>query len=236
MSSHILALDSRVKIFWFLCVSISIFLSDNIFILLSILFVATVGLFGYRERGAIYEIGRTYLAIYFLIILLISFLLQDQYTFNGFINATILSLRLITLALIAIVYFQYTRETEFIEALHVLWVPNLIALAVGVAIRFIPVIFEETQRILMAQRARGLATGRGLRVIKRIPTIIRALAMPLFVASWKRANDLVIILHLRRISPSRRQIQRSFNVTLGNILVIIYTLSILIMSFIDKIQ
>lgn len=74
-----------------------------------------------------------------------------------------------------------------------------IALLVMLAIRFIPLLFEETDRILKAQKARGvsLETGGMLHKVRAlIPVLI-----PLLHGVFRRADDLAVALTLRGYTP-----------------------------------
>ena len=70
-----------------------------------------------------------------------------------------------------------------------------IAMMMTIALRFIPVLLEETDKIMNAQKARGADMESG-GIIKRIKALIPVL-IPLFVSSFRRANDLAMAMECR---------------------------------------
>lgn len=74
-----------------------------------------------------------------------------------------------------------------------------IALVVMLAIRFIPLLFEETDRIIKAQKARGVdleSSGIVHKVRSLVPVIV-----PLLHSVFRRADDLAVALTLRGYTP-----------------------------------
>ena len=70
-----------------------------------------------------------------------------------------------------------------------------IAMMMTIALRFIPVLLEEADKIMNAQKARGADIESG-GVIKRIKALIPVL-IPLFVSSFRRATDLAMAMECR---------------------------------------
>ncbi|MFP7774299.1 energy-coupling factor transporter transmembrane component T family protein [Ligilactobacillus sp. LYQ112] len=70
-----------------------------------------------------------------------------------------------------------------------------IALMLSIALRFVPTLMDETQKIMNAQRARGVSFSTG-KVRDRIKAII-PLLVPLFVSSFERAEDLATAMEAR---------------------------------------
>jgi energy-coupling factor transport system permease protein len=74
-----------------------------------------------------------------------------------------------------------------------------IALLVMLAIRFIPILFEETDRILKAQKARGVDIESGW-ILRKVRSLVPIL-VPLLHGVFRRADDLAVALTLRGYSP-----------------------------------
>lgn len=74
-----------------------------------------------------------------------------------------------------------------------------IALAVMLAIRFIPLLFEETDRIVKAQKARGVDLESG-GLVRKVRSLVPVL-VPLLHSVFRRADDLAVALTLRGYSP-----------------------------------
>ncbi len=72
---------------------------------------------------------------------------------------------------------------------------NEIAMMMSIALTFIPVLLEETDRIIKAQQARGADFDSG-NIIRRVKALIPIL-IPLFVSAFRRANDLALAMESR---------------------------------------
>ncbi|PMD68058.1 energy-coupling factor transporter transmembrane component T family protein [Companilactobacillus nuruki] len=70
-----------------------------------------------------------------------------------------------------------------------------VALMLSIALRFVPLLVDETTKIMDAQRARGVDFGEG-GLIKRIKSFVPIL-IPLFVSSFSIAYDLAIAMESR---------------------------------------
>ena len=70
-----------------------------------------------------------------------------------------------------------------------------IAMMMSIALRFIPILLEETDKIMKAQMARG-ADFESKNIIKKAKALI-PLLVPLFVSAFRRANDLAMAMEAR---------------------------------------
>ncbi|TCK93446.1 energy-coupling factor transport system permease protein [Natranaerovirga hydrolytica] len=70
-----------------------------------------------------------------------------------------------------------------------------IAMMMTIALRFIPILLEETDKIMKAQMARGADFDSGS-IIKRSKSLI-PLLVPLFVSAFRRADDLAMAMEAR---------------------------------------
>lgn len=70
-----------------------------------------------------------------------------------------------------------------------------ISMMMSIALRFIPILLEETDKIMKAQMARGADFETG-GIIKRAKSLIPIL-VPLFVSAFRRANDLAMAMEAR---------------------------------------
>ena len=73
--------------------------------------------------------------------------------------------------------------------------PNILAMMMTIALRFIPVLLEETDKIMNAQKARGADFESGS-LIRRVRSLIPIL-IPLFVSSFRRAGELAMAMECR---------------------------------------
>lgn len=70
-----------------------------------------------------------------------------------------------------------------------------VAMMMSIALRFIPILLEETDKIMKAQLARGADFESG-NVFKRVKAYVPIL-VPLFVSAFRRANDLAMAMEAR---------------------------------------
>lgn len=72
---------------------------------------------------------------------------------------------------------------------------NEMAMMMGIALRFIPTLMEETDRIINAQKSRGADFESG-NIINRLKAYIPVL-VPLFMSAFQRAEDLALAMEAR---------------------------------------
>ena len=114
----------------------------------------------------------------------------------GIFYGFIMGLRLLLLVLLASILTLSTKPMELTDAtesllkpLTVIRVPvHEIAMMMSIALRFIPTILEEFDRIVLAQKARGAAVSQG-NIFRRMKSFVPML-IPLFVAAFRRAEEL----------------------------------------------
>ena len=70
-----------------------------------------------------------------------------------------------------------------------------VAMMMSIALRFIPILLEETDKIMKAQIARGADLESG-NMIQRAKSMVPIL-VPLFVSAFRRANDLAMAMEAR---------------------------------------
>lgn len=122
----------------------------------------------------------------------------------GILRAVFTALRVLLLLAVTSVLLTYTTSpitlTDALEdllgPLKVIRVPvHDIAMIITIALRFIPTLIEETDKIMNAQKARGADFSSGS-LVRRAKALIPVL-VPLFVSSFKRADDLAIAMECR---------------------------------------
>ncbi|MBR6783878.1 MAG: energy-coupling factor transporter transmembrane protein EcfT [Clostridia bacterium] len=123
---------------------------------------------------------------------------------NGVRNAVMMLLRLLSLVLGTSVLISFTTSplelTDAIEALlsplKKIKVPvHEFAMMMSIALRFIPTLIEETNKIISAQKARCADFESG-NLLKRIKALIPIL-IPLFVSAVRRAEELADAMECR---------------------------------------
>lgn len=98
-----------------------------------------------------------------------------------------------------------TRGIEdLLTPLKLLFIPvNIIAMIISIALRFIPTLLEEAQRIMKAQASRGVDFKNGN--IKSKSKSMITLIIPLFVSAFAKAEDLGNAMETRGYDPYEKR-------------------------------
>lgn len=114
-----------------------------------------------------------------------------------------MGLRIFLLVMFASLMTLTTKPIELTDGLEQLLTPlgkikvpaHEIAMMMSIALRFIPTILDEFERIALAQRARGAKISEG-NIFARIKAFV-PLLIPLFISSFRRAEDLADAMEAR---------------------------------------
>lgn len=117
-------------------------------------------------------------------------------TENGINNAVFMSVRIILLVIHGLMLTYTTTPTSLTDAMESLMKPlklfkidtHSIAMTMTIALRFIPTLTEEVDKIMSAQKSRGADIDSG-GIVKRAKAIVPVL-IPLFISSFRRADEL----------------------------------------------
>lgn len=206
-------LDPRVKLVTTVVFIISLFLFDGILgYLFAALFLAmTIKLsrvpFKFMVKGM--------KAIVFLLMITVVFnmfltpgepivtLWKLTLTKEGVRLAVYMAVRLSLLVIGSSIMTLTTTPNQLTDGLEKLLNPlkklkfpvHEIAMMMSIALRFIPILLEETDKIMKAQIARGADFESG-NLIKKAKSMI-PLLVPLFISAFRRANDLAMAMEAR---------------------------------------
>ena len=122
---------------------------------------------------------------------------------EGIATAVFISVRILCLIAGSSLLTYTTTPTALTDAIEYLLSPlkvikvnaHELAMMMTIALRFIPTLMEETDKIMSAQKARGadLESGGLLQRVKALVPIL----IPLFVSSFRRAYDLAMAMECR---------------------------------------
>jgi len=131
--------------------------------------------------------------------------LSAGYKFNppGVENAVALTLRFVVLVESFSVFFLTTSPDHLGLALEESRVPYEFAFAFTTAVRFVPVLAEEAQTIMDAQKARGLELEKGS-LMKRIRNYVPVL-IPLIVSAIRRSLELAEAMESRAWGATKKR-------------------------------
>ena len=124
-------------------------------------------------------------------------------TLDGIYRAIYVTVRIIALILISSSLTFTTSPTDLTDAIERLMSPlkifhvkvHEIAMMMTIALRFIPTLLDETDKIMSAQKARGADMESG-NLIQKVKSLIPVL-IPLFVSAFRRAYELAVAMECR---------------------------------------
>lgn len=220
-SSPLHRMDAAVKLFLTLIYMILIFFVDGFigFAVLSMFFVTLLCVSKIPVRYVLKGLKPIAFFLVFTMILnmfmikgekAFTFIIWDV-SYEGIFTAIFMSLRIIFLVA-GSTFLTYTTTpimlTDGIEKLlkpfSKLGLPSYeIAMMMSIALRFIPILIEETDKIMKAQKARGADFESG-GLIKRGKALIPVL-IPLFISAFRRADELAVAMEARCYNGSGKR-------------------------------
>ena len=165
-----------------------------------------------------------------------------EITDYGVMRAVLMALRLMFLVVsTSIMLTLTTTPLKIADALESLGSPlklikvpvHEMAMMMSIALRFIPTLVEETNKIMRAQISRGADYDTGS-VISKMKGYITVL-IPLFVSSFKRAEELAVAMDARcyRGGDGRTKLN-PLKIKLRDVLIgIVFTLSAVLLVLLD---
>lgn len=227
-NSFIHRLDPRSKIFIMILLMITIFWNVGsffkfpVYIVLSIIVYILLRIAGIALKTILKSLKPMIFMMIFLFIINIFVYKEGPILFTiPFINfslyleaVTQTVFIIIRLALMLAVTTILTTTTKPLDMTYGLeWYMNPlkiirfpaheIAMTISIALRFIPTILEETQRIIKAQKSRGVDLENG-KLREKIGAII-SLLIPLLISSFQRSEELSDAMEARGYNPSAKR-------------------------------
>lgn len=124
-------------------------------------------------------------------------------TWEGIIFGVTISLRLILLIIFSSLLTFTTSPIQLTDAIEKLLSPlkkigvpaHEFAMMMTIALRFIPTLIEELDKVIKAQKSRGADFESG-GIVKRLKNFVPVL-VPLFISSFRRADELAVAMEAR---------------------------------------
>jgi len=214
VDSIIHALDPRVKIFATLIFMIVVFIANSplsfgiiLAFILCIIFLSKINMISILRalKPVLFIIFFTALINIFLtdgenVVLKWKFL---KITEEGLGSAAIMAIRIILLVAATSLLTFTTSPILLTDGIEKLLRPfskvglpaHELAMMMTIALRFIPTLLEETDKIIMAQKSRGADFESG-NLIRRSKALVPIL-VPLFISSFRRADELATAMECR---------------------------------------
>lgn len=212
--SYIHRLDPRMKIIATFLYILSLFFVQRLWAYLIV--IAYLAMVIYSSRVPLKFIFRGLRGIVFLIactVLINIFMTKGErvlfhysfitITYEGVLLAALMGIRLILLLIGSSMLTLTTSPIQLTDGIEALLRPlkrigvpsHEIAMMMTIALRFIPTLLEETDKIMKAQTARGADFESG-GLIKRAKSMLPLLT-PLFISAFRRADDLAMAMESR---------------------------------------
>lgn len=218
-------LDSRLKMFGLVVFMVIIFLPfgnyTNRFIFLGVItllilllmLVARVSFIGFLKN-----LKSMWFMIFFLVLIMFFVpstglhpihTFANGYTlyFDGLLQVGHVILRLVLMVALTVILTSTTAPMDITYALEWYLTPlkllkfptQVVSMTISLALRFIPTLLDESQRIMNAQKSRGVDYNRGF-ISKKIRSIT-TLIVPLLVSCFSRSDELATAMDARGYDP-----------------------------------
>ena len=207
-------LDPRVKLVTTIVFLIALFVADDWvgYLVATVFLVAVIKL----SKVPFHFMVKGLKAIFFILLITMFFNLfltpgdvvlvqiwKLKITDKGLHTAIFMAIRLIYLILGSSVMTLTTTPNDLTDGLEKLMSPlkklhvpvHEVAMMMSIALRFIPILLEETDKIMKAQNARGADFEHG-NLIQKAKNLV-PLLVPLFISAFRRANDLAMAMEAR---------------------------------------
>ena len=222
-------LDARNKILLLILMMVTIFLQFNLWsttlVVSGVLLVLIITMM-LISRVSILDLFKSLVTMWFLIIMLLAiyiFIPMSTYThvaftINGFkvyweafYQAGYIILRLAMMICLTMILTSTTKPMDLTYAFEWYMYPlkairfpvSEIAMTLSIALRFIPTLLDETDRIMKAQASRGVDFQHGF-ILKRMRAVI-SLIIPLFVSAIERSEELSNAMEARGYDPRAKR-------------------------------
>ena len=243
--------DPRTKIFAMIIFMVSIFLKvdswSSVLIMSGVLFLLLVFIMIISKVSFISlfkSLRAMWILILFLLVIYI-FIPNPSYNpdhiafyignlainYDAFYQSAYIVIRIIMMLMITMVLTSTTSPMNLTYALEWYMSPlkivkfpaHIIAMTLSIALRFIPTLLDETDRIIKAQSSRGVDFQRG-GLFKKFTAII-SLIIPLFVSAINRSEELSNAMEARGYDPyGVRSKYRVLKFTYRDLIALLFTL------------
>lgn len=222
-------LDPRNKILLMILLMVTIFLPFDLWstkLIMSLIYLVFLIFIMLFARVSFIGLFKNLKAMWFLILfLLIIYIFIPNPTYkqvaftigsfnvywDAFYQSAYIVLRLVMMICITTILTSTTKPLDLTYSLEWYLVPlrvikfptHEVAMTISIALRFIPTILDETNRIMKAQSSRGANFTHGS-LFKRFKAII-SLIVPLFISAFERSGQLAEAMEARGYDPRAKR-------------------------------
>ena len=212
-NSWVHSLDARIKIIATIVYIVALFIVDNFygFIISAAALVAVIAVSKVPLRFILRGLKPVFIIIIFTFVLNLFMVKGDVIWSLGFLHITrqgvrtavFLGIRLVLLIIGSSMLTLTTKPISLTDGIEKLLSPmkkigvpaHELAMMMTIALRFIPMLLEETDKIMKAQQARGADFESG-NLIRRAKSLIPIL-VPLFISAFRIASELAMAMEAR---------------------------------------
>ena len=223
-------LDARNKIFLMILFMVGIFFQFHLWstaLLLSGLYLVILIIIMIMARINFFQLFKSLSGMWMFIVILMAiyiFIPNNNYylptafsigslevKWDAFCQSGYIIMRLILMLALTMVLTSTTKPMDMTYAFEWYMTPlkpirfpaHEIAMTLSIALRFIPTLLDETERIMKAQASRGVDFNHG-GLFKRFGAVI-ALIIPLFVSALERSEELANAMIVRGYDPRAKR-------------------------------
>src|SRR5690625_4550706 len=250
-NSLIHQLDARAKLISAIYFIVILFLANNwqTYVLLGIFSIIVMRLTNVHLRTYIHGVRPLIWLILFTVCLQVLFTSGGKIYVDwgpitisqfGLINGFYIFCRFVMIIFISTVVTFTTKPIDLTVGINFLLHPlrklkipvDEFSLMLSIALRFVPTLLDETQKIMDAQRARGVAFGEGS-LIKQMKTLV-PIFIPLFSSSLNRSEEMANAMEVRGYQSGKprssfRQSKWQAIDTMSLLVMIILTITLIVL-------
>ena len=216
-TSFVHKMDARVKLLLLIAYIVLIFIVKNFYGFLVVLsFLAVVVIFSKVPLWSLIKSAKAVVFIILLTVILNVFFYKTEnptvlfwiITKEALVFSAFMAIRLLSLVFGSMLLNLTTTPVALTDGIESLLKPlkvikfpvHELALVMSIALRFIPILMSEADRIIMAQKARGADFESG-NIFKKAKAMLPVL-IPLLISSFRRAEELGDAMDSRCYSAS----------------------------------
>ncbi len=155
-----------------------------------------------------------FLAIFTMIFHVIAGVFREGNFADSVISGAFTAIRLVILMMFAVMLPLTTSPLELADGLDAIFRPlervkfpaNEVSMMIAMALRFIPLLMEETDKIMRAQLSRGARLEQG-NIFQRVKAFMPVL-IPLIVIIFRRADDIAVAMEARGYDGGKGRTRR----------------------------
>ena len=239
VNSAVHRLDPRTKLIWLIAYIVALFLANNFYSLAvcALLLVVAIAASKLPFASVLRSIKGILFILLFTAVLNLLFyggetvLVEWNFikiSVEGIIFTVFLAFRLTFLVMGSTILTLTTTPVSLTDGIESLLTPLKfikfpvyeLALIMSIALRFIPTLIDETNRIISAQKARGADFESG-NILKRVKAVVPIL-IPLLISAFRRAEELGDAMDARCYSNAKNRTKyKKLTFKLGDLVAVI---------------